>query len=153
MKDTGRANVVSAWFPEGYFYSFSHTATSLNYSELFSIPQHCPACDSPAMPQVCLLNKRMLQSKIQSSPRQIHFLLKLQTKGAAATCCSNRAKSREQKWVVACAQKTATLASQRLHMKETSPHAPACFFRLRNRREVIFSLCIRQKKILFKMKC
>lgn len=67
-------------FPEGYFYSFSHTATSLSYSgtaqSCSAFPntaqsvtaQHLPLQNqhTPAMPDLWVLNKRILQSKIQS---------------------------------------------------------------------------------------
>lgn len=47
------------------------------------------------------------------------------------------------KWVVACVQKTVVLASQRLHIKETSSRAPARFFRMRSRRAVFSAFASR----------
>lgn len=145
MKDTSRTNVVNDWFLEGYFYSFSHTATSLSYS---GTAQSCSAFPNTAKPVTAqhlppaepahTSNARPLASqqkdtpvqdtKHEGSPRWIHSLLKPQTKGAAATCCSNRAKSREQKWVVACVQKTVNVSKPEApHERNFSPCSSTFF--------------------------
>lgn len=145
MTNTGRVNVVNDRFPEGYFYSFSHTATSLS-SELFSIPQHCPA-PSPAEP-AHTSNARPLASQQRYKMWGLTQINPFSPEPPNQRSSSNLLLkwSQEQRTEVGggmCSENS-NVSKPEASMKESSPHAAACFFRLRSRHAAIFSLCIRQ---------
>lgn len=132
-------------FPEGYFYSFSHTATSLS-SELFSIPQHCPA-PSPAEP-AHTSNARPLASQQRYKMWGLTQINPFSPEPPNQRSSSNLLLkwSQEQRTEVGggmCSENS-NVSKPEASMKESSPHAAACFFRLRSRHAAIFSLCIRQ---------